>query len=294
MSESSQQSPLPAQDLTTDAAARAFREVLAFADAPPSELSIATLPNLRDLGGWRTRDGQHVRRGVLYRSVAPDRLDDVGLTAFASLGIRTVFDLRTEGERTAAPDRLPDGTVIVTLDVLADETAAVPAHLAEIFSDPSTIDEHLGGGRAEALFATAYRSFVTLPSARSAYRAMFRELAEPESRPALFHCTTGKDRTGWGAAALLTWLGVSESDVLTDYLRTNELLRPTLQPVFDQFTSGGGDPEILEAILGVREAYITAAFDEMHAQFGTIDRYFSDGLALDQDALGALRTALLD
>ena len=153
--------------LTVDEAARAFSESLTFAVEPVPGLSITTLPNLRDLGGWTTKDGRSVRRGVLYRSVAPDRLDEAGMAAFAQLGIRTVFDLRTAGERSASPDRVPDGTAVVLLDVLADEVTSVPAHLTELFSNPATINERLGDGRAEALFAAAYRSFVTLPSAQA-------------------------------------------------------------------------------------------------------------------------------
>jgi protein-tyrosine phosphatase len=286
---------LPAEaQLKNDQAAQVFREVLAFTDVPSDGLSIATLPNLRDVGGWATSSGQSVRRGVLYRSVAPDRLDEPGLSAFSALGIRTVFDLRTAGERAAAPDRVPDGTAVVTLDVLADETTSVPAYLAELVSEPATIREHLGKGRAEALFTSAYRSFVTLPSALSSYRALYSRLAVDDSRPALFHCTTGKDRTGWAAAALLTWLGVSEADVMTDYLRTNELLRPTLQPIFDRFADAGGDTDILDAILGVRQAYIESAFDEMHSRYGSVERYFDEGLALAEDVQLALRTGLLD
>jgi hypothetical protein len=78
-------------------------------EAPGARIEIASLPNLRDLGGWPTADGGRVRRGLLYRSVALDKLDEPGTAAVTRLGIRTVIDLRTEGERTAEPDRLPDG-----------------------------------------------------------------------------------------------------------------------------------------------------------------------------------------
>lgn len=279
---------------STGAAAAAFREALAHARPAAGDPSIATLLNLRDLGGWRTAGGRTVRRGVLYRSAAPDRLDDTGLRDLAALRIRTVIDLRTGAERIAAPDRVPDGAVVVALDVLADETRAVPAHLAELFADPATIGEHLGDGRAEALFVAAYRSFVTLPSARASYRALFTRLADDHGLPALVHCTTGKDRTGWGVAALLTWLGVSESDVLAEYLRTNELLLPALQPVFQRFAAVGADTEILEAVLGVRQAYLEAALEEMHALFGSVQGYVTDGLGLDQDVQAAVRATLLD
>jgi protein-tyrosine phosphatase len=161
-----------------------------------------------------------VRAGLLYRSAELDRLAGGDLEAFAGLGIRSVYDLRTEAERAAQPDRLPPGTEHVVLDVLKDSANAAPAQLLKVLSDPKGAEEMLGGGRAGALFEHGYREIVSLPSARDAYRRLFSDLAEEEHRPALFHCTTGKDRTGWAAAALLLLLGVSDEQVMDDYLLT--------------------------------------------------------------------------
>uniref|UniRef100_UPI0025B8139D tyrosine-protein phosphatase n=1 Tax=Brevibacterium sp. TaxID=1701 RepID=UPI0025B8139D len=108
----------------------------------------------------------------------------------------------------------------------------------------------------------------------------------------LFHCTTGKDRTGWAAAAALLLLGVDEEDVFADYLLTNRDLLPAFQGLFEQFTAAGGDPEILKPVLGVDPSYLHAALDEMRRHFGSIHGYFSDGLGLDAQAQGELRAAL--
>jgi len=135
---------------------------------------------------------------------------------------------------------------------------------------------------------------VTLPSARAAYGALFADLARAERRPALLHCTTGKDRAGWAAAALLLLLGVSDDDVMADYLLTNEQLLPAMQPLFDRFTAAGGDPDVLRSLLGARAEYLEAALEEMTARFGTIERYFEQGLGLDPERIAALRTALID
>lgn len=290
--------PIPAElaDTATSQGAAAFAEALAFGETaePAVGPSVPRLANLRDLGGWRTSEGRTVKRGQVFRSVATNRLEADGLAALDGLGVRTVYDLRTEAERAAAPDRVPDGVQVVALDVLADAEQAAPAHLTELFADPSMVSSALGDGRAEELFVSSYRSFVTLPSAQSAYRTLFSGLATAPRRPALFHCTTGKDRTGWAAAALLTWLGVSADDVLTEYLRTNDLLRPALQPVYDRFGEAGGDLEILDAILGVREPYLTAALDELHAAYGSIDAYFSTGLGLSPQVQRQLREGLLE
>lgn len=255
---------------------------------------IPMLPNFRDLGGHRTDDGRRVRRGVVYRSVDLGRLDDAGRVSLADHGIRTVYDLRTIAERDALPDRVPDGAEYVGLDVLADSELAVSAQLMEIFANPASVTDLLGGGRTEQLFERSYRDIVSLPSARDAYRRLFIELAEPDRRPALIHCTAGKDRTGWAAASLLTLLGVPSSAVVDDYLRTNTDLLPALEPVFDQFAAAGGDPALLMPVLGVRIEYLDAAWDEMRSRFGSVDGYFARGLGIDDAAQQALRAVLLE
>ncbi|SOC47343.1 tyrosine phosphatase family protein [Rhizobium subbaraonis] len=75
-------------------------------------------------------------------------------------------------------------------------------------ADPKSAARILGGGKAEAMFVRGYRDLVSLPSALEGYKMFFHTLADGALRPLLFHCTTGKDRTGWAAAVLLTVLGV--------------------------------------------------------------------------------------
>jgi protein-tyrosine phosphatase len=103
--------------------------------APGETIAIATVPNLRDLGGWPTRGGGRVRWGLLYRSTELGRLAGADMAAFAALGIRSVYDLRTEAERSAQPDRLPPGTEYVVADVVADSVDAAPAQLFKVATD---------------------------------------------------------------------------------------------------------------------------------------------------------------
>jgi protein-tyrosine phosphatase len=235
-----------------------------------------------------------VVRGALYRSTDLSRLTGSDVPAVARLGIRSVYDLRTEGERDAAPDVLPPGAVYHHLDVLADSTMAVPANLMALLADPPAATEVLTGGRVRSLFDSAYREIVGLPSARAAYRAMFTDLADAAGRPALVHCTTGKDRTGWAVAALLLLVGVSHDDVMTEYLVTNDLLLPALEPMFDQFRDAGGDPSVLVPVFGVDPEYLTAGLDEMTGRYTSIEGYFSAGLGLDAPAIDALRSAFTE
>ena len=145
----------------------------------------------------------------------------------------------------------------------------------------------------DALFAKAYREFVTLPSSRKAYGRLFADLAKEGDLPAVVHCTAGKDRTGWAVAALLALLGVPEEEIAADFLRSNEYVLPAYQKTIDGFAGAGGDPAVARAILGVRAGYLEAAFDEVKGKYGTVERYFSEGLGVDAAGQKALRDRFL-
>ena len=248
---------------------------------PGFSLGIASVPNLRDLGGYMTRDSAIVVRGLVYRSnqLAPISPND--MEKLVQLGLKKDYDLRTEAERTLLPDQLPPGVDNIWLNVLEDHSGSGPAQLLELLKNPKEANVSLGGGKIEAMFEESYREFVSLPSAKTAYRELFISLGERNKLPALFHCTTGKDRTGWAAAALLTLLDVPKETVMEDYLRSNEYILPLYQKEIDTFTAEGGEPSIINAILGVKTEYLEASFDEMQTKYGTIEEYFTEALGID-------------
>jgi protein-tyrosine phosphatase len=235
-----------------------------------------------------------VRSGLIFRSAEFASLEGEDASAFGELGIRSVYDFRTEDERTQQPNVVPDGVEHVTIDILADSAQAGPAMLLRVMGDPKAAEELLGDGKALELFQHSYRELINLPSARAGYKDFFEQIASPDHQPSLFHCTTGKDRTGWAAAALLLLVGVDEEDVYADYLLTNEQLLPMTQPISDQFASLGGDPGLLAPVLGVRKEYLDAAITEMNSKYGGIDAYFADGLGIDSATIHALRTSYVD
>jgi protein-tyrosine phosphatase len=257
-------------------------------------LGLSAATNLRDLGGYRTADGSTVVRGLVYRSDVFHPLTADDIARLARVGLRQVYDLRTVPEIKAQPDQVPATANVVSLNVLADAQSAAPAQLEALLHDPKKATAALGGGKLEALFADGYREFVSLPSATRAFRALYLALADRSKLPAAFHCTTGKDRTGWAAAALLTLLGVPKETVMADYLRSNDYLLPYYKSTLDHFAQAGGDPAIPAAILGVKREYLEGSFDEMRKRYGTIENYFADGLGIDTAGQRALRALLLE
>jgi len=256
-------------------------------------LGVRSVPNLRDLGGYETKDGAIVAPGLLYRSNQLSGISPSDMEKLAGLKLKNAYDLRTAAERKVRPEELPPGVNYVVLDVLADSPQAGPAMLEKLMKDPKEANAALGGGKVEEGFRQSYREFVSLPSAKVGFRKLFLALGDKEHLPALFHCTTGKDRTGWAAAAFLTLLGVPREEIVEDYLRSNEYILPAYKKVIDGFEAGGGDPAIPSAILGVKKEYLDAAFDEMQTKYGTIEKYFSEGLGIDAPQQKALQEMYL-
>jgi len=163
--------------------------------------------NFRDAGGYRTEDGHWVRMGAVYRTDSLDKLTDADLAKLKRLGISVDYDLRTTSERAAGPDRLPEGVRYVVANVVGDDSP--------LFSLPKTAEE------AAQLMIDGEKSMVSGESAKTAYSSVFGGLAR-DADGVLYHCTAGKDRTGWASAALLTALGVPRETVMKDYLASND------------------------------------------------------------------------
>ncbi|MEU9303524.1 tyrosine-protein phosphatase [Streptomyces sp. NPDC048269] len=256
-----------------------------------------TVANLRDLGGTPLSGGRTVRPGLVLRSGQLDRLDLDADPAVAALGLRTVIDFRTEIERTAHPDRVPADARLLVGDVLADKmnSGRMPAaaQLKDLLSDPVVAEEHLGGGKAQALFGDIYRSFVHSASAQAAYRMLLTEAADPGAGPLLFHCTAGKDRTGWGATVILSLLGADDATLTAEYLSVNPAVKQAFAPMIEGFTAAGGDPDIALALIGVFPSYLEAALDEVETRYGSVEKYVREGLGVSDETVEALRAHLV-
>jgi len=257
------------------------------AAAPAPSLHLATAPNFRDIGGYRTSDGHMVRQGLAFRSDQLNRLSDADLATIAALHPSAIVDLRTATAREREPDRVPAGARHVVLDVMADSTGSLGGDMRLAMAQ-------IAGGKGEAMLAAANREFVTLPSARRSYAALIRLMLASDA-PVVFHCTAGKDRTGWAAAVVLSLLGVPRETVMADYLLSNTMLAEKNHAALAMLArSGSGlSPAMLEPVLGVRESYIAAAFAEVERTYGSFDNYARNGLGLSAGELRQLRRKLI-
>jgi protein-tyrosine phosphatase len=254
-------------------------------------LHLATAPNFRDAGGYRTADGRWVRMGLVYRSDQLDKLGNADLETLTRDHIRLVCDLRTDAERASGMDRVPANATALIADVVGSDRAALD-RVHDAMSDSAKEREVLGNHGAERFMIETYRRFVNTASAQHAYHAIFTRLADSTALPGVFHCSSGKDRTGWATAVFLTTLGVPRQTIINDYLLSNTYLRAKHEAELSR-VKPGIDKALLEPISSVDASYLAAAFDEVQRRYGSFDRYLHKGLALDDATIAALRAEFL-
>ncbi|MFD2119590.1 tyrosine-protein phosphatase [Streptomyces cirratus] len=234
--------------------------------------------NFRDAGGYRTAGGQWVKMGEVYRSDALDKLTAADLAVLQRLRVKTVFDLRMEGERTTAPDKVPADATYTVADVFAGS----PSFLTR----PKTPDE------AVKAMTDAEKTMVSGTGGKAAYAKVFEGIeGAGRSRTVIFHCTAGKDRTGWASAALLTALGVPRETVMADYLASNDYRKAANDAVLSRLPAQ--QAAVYKPMLDVRPEYLNAGYDEVKASYGTFDRYLGQGLGVDARELKQLKKDLL-
>jgi protein-tyrosine phosphatase len=255
---------------------------------------LAGQPNFRDLGGYSASDGRTVRWGVVYRSGELSQLTDDDVGKLGELGIRTVVDLRSPQEVSARGEgRLPPGARAHPMPVASSDMFAklIPMFLKGDFSQvpPDLLDK---------VNRMLVRDFT------EQYAGLLGALSDPANRPLVFHCTQGKDRAGFGAAMVLSALGVPWETVVEDYLLSNHFRKEEndkLLGMIRSFAANHGGPEgeeiafsRVEGLLYVKEQSLQAAHAEIIGRHGSVEAFLVEGLGCSARGLERLRDELLE
>ena len=201
--------------------------------------------------------------------------------ALSRLGITAIFDLRDSHEVEVHPDAPVPGATWRHVEVKGIPMEAV--------SSLETREQGL------SVMGEVYRGFVEKEGGRAAFSELLREIADGDG-PQLFHCTAGKDRTGWASALLLHVAGVAPETILEDYLTTNTIASATRTKYLGMVREhlGPDKVDVYETVMVADAAYLQEAYDAADASYGSLDGYLADGLGLAPDTLAALRSRLVD
>lgn len=237
-------------------------------------IAFERLHNFRDLGGYRTADGRTVRWGRLYRSDSLGKLAGADLERFRELGVRTVIDLRYAWEIDRA-GRVPDHEGLAYHNLSVEHRPY----------DQSALGASVETGRylADRYAEVAEDGVQELAEA-------LRVVAKADSAPLVFHCASGKDRTGIVAALLLTLLGVPEETIVADFALT-ELA--TARLVAD-WQANHPDRTVAWPGFGHAPAEIMQYFlADLATAYGSPYDYITTRLGIDAATVSALRAELL-
>jgi protein-tyrosine phosphatase len=245
---------------------------------PDDELRLHGASNFRDLGGYPGHGGRPLRWRRIYRSDHLAGLNDDDRAALAALGLGRALDFRGVEERAAVPYELPG----VTQHALSIEPTVVQ-RMQALAASGQTLSVPVVTG----LMKDLYRALVNDQSHR--FAELFAHLLDDgDTRPLVFHCTAGKDRTGLAAALILLALGVSRERVLHDYLLTNERynFNPDAHPEIPR--------DALMVLWRVQQGFLDEALQAIDRDHGGLERYLAQRLGLTPAALKALAERYLE
>jgi protein-tyrosine phosphatase len=213
----------------------------------------------------------HTLRPVLFRSDHLGALDADDARQIRDLGITRVLDFRGVHERESAACKLPGVTV---------HSLPIEPTIVQRLNEMRSAGAPITAADVAAHMQDTYRGFVRENTTR--FAEFFAHLLASDE-PTVFHCTAGKDRTGFAAALVLRAVGVGEEEVMHDYLLTNERL------AFPAESRYGLSREVMEVLWRVRPEFLVASFDEVDARYGSLDTYFQRGLGLGLGERARLR-----
>lgn len=262
-------------------------------------IDLNLIGNARELGGYPTADGKKVRSGVLLRTAALKQASEEDIRILQNrYHLQHIIDFRMGFELQGADDPTIDGADYHHLDVIDVDAMgyATPDNV-----DISTLDVidiielSINSGMVNEKM---YIGFLSNEKGKNAFSEFFRVLlrADPD-RAVLWHCTSGKDRTGLAAMLLLSALGVEEEVIVEDYLLTNTYYAPRIAGLTQLLKAKGCEDEfIAKAILvfdAVDEQFLKNAIRYLKKEYGSVRGYIIDGLKISQEEIEALKQKYL-
>ena len=260
----------------------------ASAQQPISTPILSTDENFRDIAGISASDGGSglvnttsnngaMRTGIFYRSESLNNLSYADWTNISSLNIRYDFDLRSPQEIIGEEDWVPNGASWKNVNIYGT------------YAPPPT-SNITNAQQATAYMLGSYQAFVADPLQCAGLHTLLIDLANT-SGPALFHCSAGKDRTGWASMVLETIAGVPQATIMKDYMASNSYRAQEIQQ--QQTFLQQQNLSYMDPITVVDPSYLQAGLAQVTASYGSMNAYLTQGLGLTQADIYVLRAKMV-
>jgi len=254
----------------------------------PPFIHVEGIHNFRDLGGLPSIP---IRPAYIYRSATPARITPAGLEAFKSLGVTTIYDLRSRPE--LSNDHGFNGNEKAVVEIEGVKRVFAPV-FAETDYSPAAIAlrfDHYASGDGHG-FVRAYREI--LKHAPPSYTTILEHIRDRPDEPFLIHCTAGKDRTGVLAAIILSLAGAPDEEIAKEYQLTEVGLGEWKRIMTERLTPMlGGDRERADRMVGASEESMLASLDMMRETYGGPEAYVREILGFGEEDVERIRKNLM-
>lgn len=250
--------------------------------------------NFRELGGYETLSGKKIKMHKLLRTGNLADLSPFDKQFLTDYGAKYDVDFRSKEEVDNQPDRVPDDVEYIYDPVFSEDLTNSSKSITDLDTQAHD-DADFGFNHMHY----AYEDMIESEPAQKAYRKFFDVLLENtvDGESVIFHCTAGKDRTGFGALLALSALGVPLNTIKKDYLLTNITTKDFVDSMVEHARQNGKNENVLQSIRdiqSVRSEYLDHAVKVLNDEYGGINNYLRDVMKLSSADIMKLRNIYLE
>jgi protein-tyrosine phosphatase len=244
-------------------------------------INFESVENIRDLGGITTKDGHRVVSRRLLRSSELHQLSKNELEILKrDYDLRVVIDFRSTRSTVSRKDKIDSSIKYIHMVVLR-------------FLETNTYGTEIKVTPDE-FFIDIYRSLAISPDAIETYRRFFRVVLEQTEGSLLYHCRSGKDRTGIATTLLLHALGVDKQAIYDEHFLTNDVMRPLYEKKLRELDPNDIDSiNFYHALYIAKKEYIDEYYRALEEKYFSMDDYLRNQIGVTDDEIIQLRRRYL-
>lgn len=239
----------------------------------------STIQNFRDIGGYKTTDGRHIRWGQIYRSGNLDSLSDLSAKRINLMNIKSLIDLR-----------MPSSSKRPSPNVDIPNCYQYPVFPYKEDPVPLIKECRFKRGDADVFMQDVFGEMVLRN--KDSFRLLFQLLRNEDNYPLVIESDYGTLQTSIASALILSTLGVPDQTVIEDYLLSNKYYNKYKVARIAR-TLPYESQEALSVITKSDESYLLSALNQILQHYGSLNSFMEEEIGIDADFRHDIQNILL-
>lgn len=259
------------------------------------DLGLKSVVNARDISGYTGAEGKSIKSGVLLRTGSLDNISDEDIDILRKYNISDVIDFRLPEERSGngCLDWATEHNInLIDKSKVNSSPIIKEGYTVEDFKEYMVVAEQLG-----IIGRNRYINSIESEIGKQGYSEFLNILVNAKGS-VLYHCASGKDRTGVATVLIMGILGVSSADIIFNFLLSNEYNRERINTIYRYFWNKTHDKELTDTAVvffeGVSGESIVALLKHIKSNYGTIVNYCKQCLNISDTDIEVLCNKYLE